>query len=310
MNLFRRPERTHLPSVPADRARRPRRSRPALEALEGRQLLSLSSNEFLVNTTTRNAQFFSDNASSATGLAVAVWTDQFSTTHVDHDIRAQMYNSVSGSRLGPELVIENSNTDQGNAHVAMDAFGDFVVVYEETNNGQRDLIARRVTLNPTTGQPQVGGRIVVFNGVKDEFDPDVAMDAGGNFVVSYTEQFNSTDRDIRAVRFDQFGNRIGFVISTARTTQFDETRSSVAMSPDGRFDIAYEVGQHGGGDEVIHFARYSAAGALLSDQSLFFAQSAALNPSVAMDNAGNAMVAYQEVHFGGDHSVFPTNLFG
>jgi hypothetical protein len=304
--LFRSRSHRHALKSAESRPRRPRRAPLGLEALEGRQLLSLSGNEFLVNTTTRNAQFFSDNASSASGLSVAVWGDQSSTTHTDNDIRAQMYTAF-GSRLGPELSIELGLANQENPHVAMDAFGNSVVVYEETNNGQRDLIARRVTLNPSTGLPQVGGRIVVVNGVKDEFDPDVAMDSKGNFVVSYTEQFSSTDRDIRAVRFDQFGNKIGFVINTARTTQLDETRSSVAMTPDGRFDIAYQSGAHGGGNGELHLARYSAAGGLLSDQPLFFG-SFGSNPSVAMDSAGSAVVVFQATQTGGDHSIFPTNL--
>src|SRR4051812_50068627 len=88
------------------RARRPRRQRPGLEALEGRQLMTLSP-EFLVNTTIRNAQFFSDNASAANGTKVVVWADQFSTTHLDNDIRAQMYNA-DGSKRGGEIIVEFS----------------------------------------------------------------------------------------------------------------------------------------------------------------------------------------------------------
>src|SRR4051812_33003116 len=55
------------------RARRPRRQRLGLEALEGRQLMSVGLNDFLVNVNTSGAQFFSDNASSANGMHVAVW---------------------------------------------------------------------------------------------------------------------------------------------------------------------------------------------------------------------------------------------
>src|SRR5205814_2309599 len=76
----------------ASRARRPRRQRPLIEALEGRQLLSLAGQDFLVNATTRNSQFFSDTASSANGRSVAVWGDQSRTDQVDNDIRAQIYN--------------------------------------------------------------------------------------------------------------------------------------------------------------------------------------------------------------------------
>ena len=63
-----------------------------------------------VNTTTRNAQFDSDNASSANGSSVVVWTDTFSPT--DHDIRAQRFNA-SGGKVGPEIVVSVSGLDEG-----------------------------------------------------------------------------------------------------------------------------------------------------------------------------------------------------
>ena len=79
------------------RARRPRRQRLAVEALEGRQLMAVGLNDFLVNVKTPGAQSFSDNASSANGMSVAVWsTDGFG----DVDIHAQLY-SASGLRVGP-----------------------------------------------------------------------------------------------------------------------------------------------------------------------------------------------------------------
>src|SRR5262245_39309153 len=98
------------------RARRPRRQRPGLEALEGRQLLSLG-NEFPVNTLTQNAQFESDNASSSNGMSVVVWTTTFSST--DHDIKGQLYNS-SGQPVGFELIINEDRFNERNPSVAMD----------------------------------------------------------------------------------------------------------------------------------------------------------------------------------------------
>src|SRR5262245_38253156 len=139
-SLFRSRSHRPAPKAAESRPRRPRRQRLGLEALEGRQLLALSTVEFPVNTTTRNIQFSSDNASAANGIKVVVWTDQFATTHQDNDIRAQMYNA-DGSTRGGEIVVEFSGLDQEHPHVAMDAFGEFVVVYEELRNGQLDIIA-------------------------------------------------------------------------------------------------------------------------------------------------------------------------
>src|SRR5262249_61236406 len=107
MHLFRPKSKDTALKAAASRTRCPRRQQPGLEALEGRQLMSLGS-EFLANTTTRNNQFESDNASAANGISVAVWTDTFSNT--DHDIRAQMFNA-NGTLRGPEIVVEGSSAD-------------------------------------------------------------------------------------------------------------------------------------------------------------------------------------------------------
>src|SRR3954468_2866780 len=124
--LLRKP-----PPATSSRSARTRKRRPSLEALEGRQLMSLGV-ESLVNTTTRNAQFESDNASSANGTSVVVWTDTFSNT--DHDIRAQLFNA-NGTRRGSEVVISSSGLDEGDAAVAMDANGNFTVAWRQTLSG-------------------------------------------------------------------------------------------------------------------------------------------------------------------------------
>src|SRR5208337_3427628 len=99
---------------------------------EGRVTLSLVGSEFLVNSTTRNGQFASDNASSSNGMSVAVWVDTYSNT--DHDIRAQLYNS-SGLRAGQEILVDYTTIDSGEPKVAMDSRGDFVVTWTNSLPG-------------------------------------------------------------------------------------------------------------------------------------------------------------------------------
>src|SRR5437868_15138134 len=61
------------------------------EALEARNLLSLSSTQFLVNTTKLHPQNQAAVASSPIGRSVVVWTDNKSS--IDKDIKAQVYDS-------------------------------------------------------------------------------------------------------------------------------------------------------------------------------------------------------------------------
>src|SRR5262249_11163570 len=142
-------------------------------------------------------------------------------------------------------------------HVAMDASGNFVVTYEQTANGQIDIIARRYTSSGVFR----GQTVVASDPSRNEHDADVAMDAAGNVAVSYTLDLNSTDKDIQVVRFNSTGNRLGLVNdSFLNGADDDQTHSSVAMSPTGQIDVAYQVGSHGGGKEIIALSRFSASG--------------------------------------------------
>src|SRR5262249_18455625 len=150
-----------------------------------RQLLSLGS-EFRVNLGTFATNFDSDSASSANGTHMAVWADDDGFVG-GNAIVGQLY-SASGLRVGDNFLItfgEGPGGSVSRPHVAMDAHGNSVVVYQETINGQQDIIAKRITLDPNTGLPALGSAITVANTVvngvaKNEHDADVAMDANGN----------------------------------------------------------------------------------------------------------------------------------
>ena len=286
-SLLRKP-----PQAALSRPARSRKRRPSLEALEGRQLLSLGA-ESLVNTTTRNDQFDADSASSANSMAVAVWTDTFSST--DHDIRAQLYN-VNGSPRGSEIVISFSGLDEGSPAAAMDSRGNFVVTWTQTQpGGDTNVVARRFN---SDGVAQ-GGIVQVGVGTFREHDPDVAMDALGNFAVSYTRDTNNNNPDVFVKRYNA-SDQLLSVISVA-TSSKAETHSSIAMTPDGRFDVAYQLA-FSSSDDDIFVQRYSAGGGLFGTHAVATSGQNERNPSVSIDNFGNAVVAYQKF-VGGDWDI-------
>ena len=73
----------------------------------------------------------------------------------------------------------------------------------------------------------------------------------------------------------------------------DELSPTIAMAPDGRFDIAYEYA-YSPSDHDIYLARYTAAGAFAGTSYVNVDTNFETEPSVSMDNAGNAVVAYVE----------------
>src|SRR5262249_21192030 len=159
--------------------KRSSRRRLSLEMLEGRQLMSLGAEIFgTVNTTTRNAQFNSDSATNAGGESVVVWTDTYSST--DHHIPAQRHNSF-GRKLGPEIVVSFSGLDEDHAKVAMDGAGRFEVTWTQSlSNGDSNVVAQRFDSNGNA----VGGVIPVGLSSFREYDPDIATDLAGDFVIS------------------------------------------------------------------------------------------------------------------------------
>lgn len=263
-----------------------RKQYPGLESLEDRQLLSLSA-EFTgtLNTTTRNPQFGSDNAMRSDGSSVVVWVDSFSAS--DHDIRAQRLNA-SGAKVGPEIVVSGSTLDDSYPAVAIDDHGDFVVTWVQTQaNGDSNVLAREYDPNGN----QVGSVVQVGVGTFEETNPDVAMDAQGNFAVSYTRNTNGNNPDIFVKRYNHAGQLLNVI--NAATTARAETRSKIAMSPDGRFDVVWE-NAFSSSDHDIKLSRYNASGTLMGTNIIAGSTINERTPAVAMDNSGNAVVVWEK----------------
>jgi hypothetical protein len=261
------------------------KSRPRLETLEGRQLMSLGA-EFTatVNTTTRKAQFDSVNASSSNGSSVVVWTDAFSAT--DNDIRAQRFNAA-GQKTGPEIVVTNTPFNERTPAVGMDKNGDFVVSWvQDLSNGDSNVLAQR--FNPS-GNP-VGSHVGVGVGTFREHDPSVAMDDRGEFIVAYTRDTNNNHPDVFAKRYDANNNLL--TTTSLAISGLTEDDPSVAMSPDGRFDVAFEAAFTVNNHDII-VNQYAASGASVSSHVVADTPSTETVPSVSIDNAGNAVIAWQ-----------------
>jgi hypothetical protein len=243
-----------------------------------------------VNSTLVNTQFGSANASSSNGSSVAVWTN--SLNFIKHDIQAQRFNAA-GQKTGPEIVVNAGGIDDTQPAVAMDAHGDFVVTWMQTEgNGDTNVLAQRFN---ASGVP-VGGIVGVGVGTFKEHNPSVAMDAQGDFIVSYTRDTNNNNPDVFAKRYD-VNNNLVQVVNVALSSLIED-HSSVAMAPNGRFDITYEVDFNATEHDVL-LAQYGASGAIQDLRQIASAPGVIAElPKVAVDNSANAVVAWESVHNG------------
>jgi hypothetical protein len=274
--------------------------RPKVEDLEGRALMSVVGPELHVNTATALNQSQVDVASQpvAGGWSVAAWTHQYNSTGTDTDIRVQRYDGA-GNKVGGEITVAANIYQENSPSVAMDANGNFVVVWVENvaNSGNTNIVAQRFFSNGTVNGP----RIQVATDARREFDPSVAMDAAGNFVVSYTLAYSSSDLDVYAKRYAANGAFLGSMVVAGGAR--NEYSSSVARTWDGRFAIAYQIDQAATSSDIM-LRRYTAGGSLVNTHAIANSTRAETDPEVAMDWYGNTMVTYEYAYSNLDHDIY------
>ena len=118
------------------------------------------------------------------------------------------------------------------------------------------------------------------------------MDDRGNFVVAYTRDTNNNNPDVFAKRYNA-SNQLLTVINVA-TSSVAEDDPSVAMAPDGRFDVAWEQ-TFSVNDHDIFLNEYNSSGAFVLSRTIANTTASETIPSVAVDNSGNAVVAWQRL---------------
>jgi hypothetical protein len=129
-----------------------------------------------------------------------------------------------------------------------------------------------------------------------DFNPSVAA-SNGEFVIAWTNQSNSAEAytNVEAERFTIGGGVPHGQVSFALTAGANYAGTPcVAMAPGGRFDIAYAQ-QFSGFDWNIYTSQYDSSGNLLHGGiGINTDSNPEAAPAIAIDNAGNAVVAYQE----------------
>jgi hypothetical protein len=271
-------------------------------------------NEFRVNTTTANNQEYPSIAMTDTGDFVVVW--QQDTTGSNPQIYGQRF-SLGGAALGTEFQISAAGV---RPEVAMDVSGNFVVVWRDLSNvifqrynaaGVAQGSATTVGVVSTENQPLVhiamnnGGSFVIVwkksgdnvyarlyntSGVAQTAEflvgtgyvPRTAMDAVGNFVVTWTSGVN-----VMVQRYNASGVAQGTALQ-ANTTS-GASYSSVGMDNTGNFVVAWHNFQK------VAAQRYDAAG---STQGSEFQVSTTVdtnmgNARVAMNASGGFVVSWE-----------------
>ena len=249
--------------------------------------------EFRVNSFTTDNQFFSSVAMDADGDFIVAWTS-FGQDGSGYGAYAQRYNAA-GIAQGSEFRVNTFTTgDQGNSTVAMDADGDFVVAWASYQDGSYlGVYAQRYN---AAGVAQ-GSEFRVNTFTLDfQADPTVAMDANGDFVITWTgsDGLPIGSYEVYAQRYNASGVAQGSEFRVNTYTSNRQSSSSVAMDADGDFVVTWESDNQDGNFYGVYAQRYNAAGNAQGSEfrvNTFTTHFQAIS-SVAMDADGDFVVTW------------------
>jgi hypothetical protein len=262
--------------------------------------LAQQPDEFQVNTFTTGFQDLPAAVAmpevGLPGRFVAVWRSRESGQNPS-DVHACIFDNWGDDRAWSFRVNSYTTGEQWLPSVASAYDGlDFVVAWtsHEQDGSDYGVFARRFS---RFGGPLADEFRVNTYTTSRQFEPDVAADRYGNFVVVWSGAGVGDASGIFARRFDQHGVPAGdeFCVNTFTTgTQY---QPSVAVARGGEFVVAWEsVGQPPDSSGSGVFARrFDAAGQALGPEFLVNSTTTSrqANPDVAMDAAGRFLIVWE-----------------
>ncbi len=154
-------------------------------------------------------------------------------------------------------------------------------------------------------------------------ESSVAMDADGDFVISWTSRYNAIFFDVLARRYAADGIAQGTEFRVNTYTTNNQSTSSVALDDDGDFVIAWKSEKYGGPSAAsqgqdgsasgVYAQRFTADGTLQGAE--FQVNTYTTNdqefPSIALDGDGDFVIAWKsDGQDGSDSGVFAQRFQG
>ncbi len=283
-------------------------------------------NEFTVNQVTNSDQTTSSTTSfvgvderptqsivvDANGNIVVTWASlgQVGLPGEEgfYDVYARRYDATTG-QWGNEFLVNRDTATAGDqrsgnqtaSSVAMDGSGNFIITwssygfYQPEDNSYGVFAQRYDSSGNAIGNPF----IVNTTTLADQTDSSVAMDADGDFVVTWTSRNQDSSgsvgsRGIYIRRFNKDGSALTGEIQVNTYTTEEQVHSSVAMDQNGNFVVVWQSAGQDGDSWGIYGQRFSANGTKLGsefkiNETTTRAQQYA---NVSMDATGNFVVTW------------------
>jgi hypothetical protein len=244
----------------AGRRRLRRCAQLSVECLEGRKLLSTASasngqfSVFVFSRTitstdvdlfarvSRNGFTVRDNIPVATssrvedvpavsinqnGRFAVAWEDRLSSS--DTDIKLRVFNG-SGFALTSAMTVDTSTKREFDPAVSLNDFGRIVVSYTQTfSSTDLDVRAKQYFPSSSTGTSYTTTSFAIATEAnRNEFDSSVLVAPNGDWAVSYTRRFSSTDLDAKVFVHRTSGTTVTKTVAASSSNEENSIIESFA----------------------------------------------------------------------------------
>ena len=211
--------------------------------------------EFLINTTTSQAQYQPALTALADGRFVCLWTDDSATSAdaAGSAVRGQIFNA-DGTLSGVEFLVNSTSSFfQFSPVLTHLSGGRFVAVWTDNsqNSGLNSATDLRAQMFKADGSRLGTEFLVNTTTLSDQEDASITTLANGRFVVAWTDGSVTADPSaagIIAQLFNSNGTKSGVQFLVNTTTTGAQSEVSITALSNGRFVAAWDDESRAGTD--------------------------------------------------------------
>jgi len=262
--------------------------------------------EFQVNSYTNSNQGAPAIAMDAKGNFIITWVS-FGQDGAGFGVFARRYNQ-KGKTIGPEFQVNTyKNSDQGAPSIAMDAKGNFVIVWVSSSQDGSDcgIFAQRFSKKGKRLGPEF--QVNTYH-IDQQVWPAVAMDTKGNFIIAWMSYGqDGSGYGVFAQRFAKKGKMLGSEFQVNTYTNGNQEAAAIAVDSTGNFIIVWESEEQDGSGYGVFAQRYDRKGRTLESefQVNTYTDLHQGSPSAAVNGKGDFIITWDSGgQDGSDYGVF------
>ena len=176
------------------------------------------------------------------GSFVVVWEDDSTVDSAVHEIRAAGFYADGSERVPDATVNKDKNGKQRRPDIAMDAQGNFVVVWEDDSRGTKNVYQIFGAGFHSNGSRRFYVSPVNAESTRQQLDPAIAMAPDGSFVVVWQDDSTRPKKvyEIFAAGFDPGGSKRLHDTPVNGNSRGQQEEPDVAMDAEGNFVVVWK----------------------------------------------------------------------